>query len=534
MTPGDSEPTGVLTLGRYALEVGAPSGTAVSLSTAPEGDARPLERALDHEAAGTDPEDSGAALGAAVGEASEVTAKAERALKLFRAQAEGKVLDPSELSGEVDALVTLLERLDREGRWREALGLARSLSALLALLMRWQELVRSLGIALQAADKLGDLSALAWAKHELGSLHLVAENHPRAEQRLEEARELRRQLGDLRGLAATDRNLQVLCRRLRELLRDRRLVERGGTWPRGWRRRILLATGAAVLLAAGGVAGAVAGGGGDGGNGAPPEVAGGAPTIGIRVPAQGARYRTGSRVVADYGCSAAKSGAPLRSCTGSVPDGRRLDTSPGRHTFAVTATGADGQQTTKRLSYGVSRSPSPDTIKPTIRIAAPQAGTLGAGSSRLADYRCQDEPGGSGIVTCQGDVANGQPLDVSPGSHTFTVIAVDRAGNTARQTVTYRVKEEPPTDTLKPSVVISSPAAGRVYFVGESVLADYGCSDEAGGSGIASCDGPVRPGGAISTTTTGSFTFTVTAMDRAGNATQRTVTYSVASVPSPD
>jgi hypothetical protein len=532
--PASGRTIGTVAVGRYLVEVGAPSGMAVALSTTSGVDAQRLERALDDDAPGAEPEGPGAALGAVVGEASEVTAKAERALDLFRALAEGRVLNPSELSGEVDALVTLLERLDREGRWRDALGLARSLSALLALLMRWQELARLLGIALQAANKLGDLPAVAWAQHELGSLHLVAENHSRAERRLDEARELRERLGDRGGLAATERNLQVLCRRLRELVRDRRLMERSGPGLRGWRRRALLAIAAATLLVAGGVAGAVAADlGGDGGAPAT-EVAGGAPTISIRVPAQGARYDAGTRVVADYRCSAGKGGPPLRSCAGSVPDGKRLDTSPGRHTFAVTATGADGQQTTKRLSYSAARSASPDRTKPTIRIVAPRPGALGGDSSRLADYSCQDEPAGSGIVTCQGDVPNGQPVDVSPGTHTFMVTAVDRAGNTARQTVTYRVSKQPPVDTLKPSVVIASPAAGRVYFVGESVLADFGCSDEAGGSGIASCDGPVEPGKAVSTTSTGSFSFTVTALDRAGNATERTVTYRVAAVPGPD
>jgi hypothetical protein len=527
-----STATGTVTVGRYQVEVGAPSGIAVSLSSTPEGDPRSLGDALEEDLQPEEHVGAGTALGAAVGEASEVTAKAERALGLFRALAEGRVLDPSELSGEVDALVALLERLDKEGRWKEALRLARSLSGLLALLMRWQELVRSLRIALQAANKLGDLPAVAWAKHELGSLHLVAEHHQRAEQRLEEARELRERLGDRRGLAATERNLQVLCQRLRQLLRDRRFSEQGRFWPRRWRSRLALAVAAAMLLIAGGVAGAVAGGGDDeGGAGPAREVAGGAPTISIRAPAQGARYGIGSRVVADFSCRAAKSGAAPRSCSGSVPDGKPIDTSEGRHIFTVTATAADGQQTTKRLSYSAASSPSPDTTKPTIRIAAPRPGPLASGASRLAAYSCRDDPGGSGIATCRGSVPNGQPVDVSPGDHTFTVTAVDRAGNVFRESVSYSVSEPPPVDTLRPSITIASPAAERVYSVGESVLADYGCSDEPGGSGIASCEGPVRPGGTISTEAPGSFMFTVTARDRAGHPASRSVTYSVAPAP---
>jgi len=523
--PASSATTGAVILGRYRLEVGAPSGTAVSTSGAPEGEVGPLERALEGDPQREEAAGPGAALGAVVGEASEVTAKAERALGLFRALAEGRVLDPSELTGEVDALLTLLERLDREGRWREALRLARSLSGLLALLMRWQQLVRSLGIALQAADKLGDLPAVAWAKHELGSLHLVAENHSRAERRLEEARELRSRLGDRRGLAATERNLQVLCRQLRELLRDRRLEERGRFWERGGRSRLVVAVAAATLLAAGGVAGAVAGGMGDDGGDA--VAAGGAPTISISAPRQGAEYETGSRVVADYRCEPGSGGNAIRSCTGSVPDGGRIDTTDGRHVFTVTATAADGQQTTKRLSYGVSRSASPDRTRPDILISAPRPGTLSPEAPRLADYDCRDEPGGSGIATCRGSVPDGEPLELARGEHTFMVTAVDRAGNVARRKVVYTVSRPPRKDDVGPSITITSPAAGRVYVVGESVLADYGCSDEPGGSGRATCEGPVPPGGRIVTKATGSFTFTVTASDRAGNSTTRSVTYSV-------
>ena len=73
---------------------------------------------------------------------------------------------------------------------------------------------------------------------------------------------------------------------------------------------------------------------------------------------------------------------------------------------------------------------------------------------------------------------------------------------------------------------MSSPA-DTTYTVGQSVTADYGCTDEAGGSGVASCGGPVPPGAAINTSTPGTFGFTVTGTDNAGNTASATRIYTV-------
>jgi hypothetical protein len=251
-------PTCSVAVGRYILEVGAPPGTSISLPAQPrDGDPRPLARALKQGGAdGKQKKADAGPLADAVDDASELTAKAEQAVALFNGLAEGKLLDPKQLSGEIDALLGLLERLDREGRWEEALRLARALSGLLALLVRWAELVRSLNVALHAAQRLGDWSAVAWAKHELGTLQLAVEDVSGAERELGEAREIRQRIGDRRGLAATDRNLQVLCRQLRELVRDGRLAPRARAL-RFLRLGTPLAIAAVMLLLAGGVAGAV-------------------------------------------------------------------------------------------------------------------------------------------------------------------------------------------------------------------------------------------------------------------------------------
>jgi hypothetical protein len=58
--------------------------------------------------------------------------------------------------------------------------------------------------------------------------------------------------------------------------------------------------------------------------------------------------------------------------------------------------------------------------------------------------------------------------------------------------------------------------------------ADFHCDDS--GSGVASCSGTVAFGDPIPTGATGTFTFTVTAKDNAGNTSTLTHTYYVASI----
>ena len=88
-------------------------------------------------------------------------------------------------------------------------------------------------------------------------------------------------------------------------------------------------------------------------------------------------------------------------------------------------------------------------------------------------------------------------------------------------------------DVTGPTIALTSPAQGASYPVGTVVSAMYTCTDNV--SGIAQCQGSANIGGAIDTTTPGIKSFTVTAMDVAGNATtvQRSYTVSSASDESP-
>ena len=79
-------------------------------------------------------------------------------------------------------------------------------------------------------------------------------------------------------------------------------------------------------------------------------------------------------------------------------------------------------------------------------------------------------------------------------------------------------------DTTPPTITITTPAEGATYVLGQSVLADYGCTDE---SGVATCAGPVADGAAIDTSTLGAHAFTVDASDTEGNTGSATTHYTV-------
>ena len=83
-----------------------------------------------------------------------------------------------------------------------------------------------------------------------------------------------------------------------------------------------------------------------------------------------------------------------------------------------------------------------DTTNPTASIATPAAGaSYKLGSDVRADYSCAD--GGTdaaGLASCEGDVADGAPIDTSViGTHDFSVIATDNAGNSSTATTNYKV-----------------------------------------------------------------------------------------------
>ncbi len=80
-------------------------------------------------------------------------------------------------------------------------------------------------------------------------------------------------------------------------------------------------------------------------------------------------------------------------------------------------------------------------------------------------------------------------------------------------------------DGSAPSIAITTPANGGNYSFNQVVTAQYSCADA--GSGVSSCIGTVANGGAIDTSTLGTKTFAVNAVDVAGNVSSASVTYTV-------
>jgi hypothetical protein len=81
-------------------------------------------------------------------------------------------------------------------------------------------------------------------------------------------------------------------------------------------------------------------------------------------------------------------------------------------------------------------------------------------------------------------------------------------------------------DTVGPTVAFTSPAAdGATFTQGRPIPHQFTCADE--NSGVASCVGSPALGANLDTSTPGTFTYSVTARDEAGNETVVTRSYAV-------
>jgi hypothetical protein len=250
------------------------------------------------------------------------------------------------------------------------------------------------------------------------------------------------------------------------------------------------------------------------------------PTIAINAPTDGQVIPQHDIAVADYSCADETGGSGIASCVGTVPSGSAVDTSAlGTHDFTVDAADNAGNPNSASVTYNVV-----DVTAPTITINAPVDNVdVSRFATVAADYSCADEADGSGLASCVGTVADGANLDTTIlGSHTFIVKAIDNAGNTTTESVTYNV-----VDVTPPTITINAPGDGTSVPQNTVVGADYNCADELGGSGLASCVGTVANGSAIDTSSLGVHSFTVDATDNAGNPNTKTITYTVVDVTAP-
>lgn len=109
-------------------------------------------------------------------------------------------------------------------------------------------------------------------------------------------------------------------------------------------------------------------------------------------------------------------------------------TPEGVYYLQVKATDADGNSSSWTPTVKV----TVDDTDPTITITTPVNGTVYPPTPAVnADYTCADAL--SDIASCVGDAANGSPIDMWVGTHSFTVTATDNSGNVTTKVVNYIV-----------------------------------------------------------------------------------------------
>jgi hypothetical protein len=192
-------------------------------------------------------------------------------------------------------------------------------------------------------------------------------------------------------------------------------------------------------------------------------------------------------------------------------------------TISITPSGACPATTRLlRIDYARATSPrtvtatvvdlTPDTTGPDITITSPTEGLhVVLNSTLTASFACSDV---SGVSSC---TAAGPVTTATAGAKTFTVNAMDMAGNPSTKTVNYVVD----ADTTGPVITVNAPLEGQHYAFGAGVTPSVSCSDA--GSGVATCNAP----GLVDTSTAGPHTYTVTATDGAGNPSSKIVHYVV-------
>ncbi|MFL5952675.1 MAG: PxKF domain-containing protein [Gaiellaceae bacterium] len=160
------------------------------------------------------------------------------------------------------------------------------------------------------------------------------------------------------------------------------------------------------------------------------------PTIELRTPASAGDYDLGSSPTVDYGCSDGL-GSGVQLCSGTLPNGAPLDTShPGTFAFEVATLDNANNFARTTVTYRIV-----DRTPPAVTISSPaEHAVYKQDQVVVSDYACTDVPNGSGIISCDGSVTNGAPIDTSTiGEHTVTVTASKAGHLTTTSSRSYTV-----------------------------------------------------------------------------------------------
>jgi uncharacterized delta-60 repeat protein len=251
------------------------------------------------------------------------------------------------------------------------------------------------------------------------------------------------------------------------------------------------------------------------------------PIVTVAAPTANGRYRQGQTAATSFSCS---SNVTLVSCTGpSTVD--TVDT--GNHTATFVGTDQFGQQTVVNVPYYVDGTP------PTLVFNQTPPVITKSGSATLSFSGTDpDEPSYTVTFTCQLDSAAPAPC-TSPttvqvpapidGTHTFSVVASDRVGNTTKDGFTWRIDTTAPV--FKTFGGPADPSDDQTQLSMAWSAEDP--PDTAALTFVCTLDGQPAPcnstGAQLGTLTkrVAPYVFAVTATDPAGNQTTDTYSFHV-------
>jgi hypothetical protein len=249
-----------------------------------------------------------------------------------------------------------------------------------------------------------------------------------------------------------------------------------------------------------------------------------APTVSITAPAAGAvtndntptfTFTTGGSPTTITCSVGAQSGA----CTTSYTPTTLTD---GAHTFTVTVTDAAGN------SASATRSITVDTVAPTVSITAPPAGTSTNDTTPTFTFTTGGSPT---TITCSIGAQSGPcttsytPTALTAGAYTFTVTVADAAGNTASATRSITIDLTPPTVSITSGP--SGPSNDNTPTFGFTTGGSPSTIVCTVGAQTANCTTSYTASPALGD---GSYTFTVTVTDAAGNSASASRTFSIDTV----